>query len=553
MKKILRRSFRKRIAILLLAVMLIPLVPVIPIFADSTVPDFPYLSQSWYDTNTDSFALWEVHGSDNVSYVQTRTNVFSSGAFPVVYRSGLSWTGYYYYIDYSKIIDTWDKDGNHIDGGYSWSQNIRVPVPNETTVNSEVYATLVYCTTDIYHGNGAGDNDIYAYQNFIVPSYADPTPTPIPEPALPSPSGDYYFGFTYHQNGSDYDCHSFIFNDACASRQAYGDRAVAALTDGNLVYSFYSVWEHLTSDRYNRMAITEGSGIVFNSSTYSIGAATVFYDLDTSSYVSFSPFLQYNTAGSFNSFAFSPNTVCKFGYKFGSLPDVSELNTFVSSSGSTYVSDFHFGTKAVYSYFGDGGSTPIATPTPTAVPTAIPQPSISPVPTEPPDSGEDNNWTGLFGWLRRIRDSILNIPKKIASGILDALKYIFLPDPEKVKGVFNTLNDKFGIQHPTKFTVDPNELFRPANVVWAFRPISLNGEEREPVDVTIINFEEVDEWLESSPGMVITRILQAMFGITMFAYLIYIFTKHIATINYNDAHTLMHLDDPPQTQRGGRR
>ena len=191
------------------------------------------------------------------------------------------------------------------------------------------------------------------------------------------------------------------------------------------------------------------------------------------------------------------------------------------------------------------------TPTPTSAPTPIPQPSITPEPTEPPDSGEDNNWTGLFGWLKRIRDSILNIPKKIVSGILDALKYIFLPDPEKVKAVFDTVNNKFGVQHPAKLTVDPNELFRPHNVIWQFHPISLNGEPTETVDITIINFEMVDEWLDSSPGMVITRILQAMFGITMFAYLIYIFTKHIASINYTDARTLMHLDDSNSSGKGG--
>lgn len=546
MKKILRKSFRKRIAILLMAVLLIPLLPILPVFAQAEIPDFPYLSQYWYDTNTDSFALWEVHGSNKVSYVQTRTNVFPDGAFPVVYRSGLSWTGYYYYIDYSKITDTWTKAGNHVDGGYSWTANIRVPAPGETTVNSDVYATLVYCNTDIYHGNGAGDNDIYAYQNFIVPSYTDPTPTPEPiEPGVIVMYGDYLpFQLGDIPNyGSDIYANGFTATGEVIN--------IANALPGHQP-TYASIFAGVCRDNYNRALF----GIyITDSDTFDNPLTGFAFDHRV-----YGPYTSVDgTVTKYVHYFIRSNAYDWAVYGKPNLNNVNVPTCYWEDSSLHKVQSLYYPYLAGYGYcdfYGfNGQSNPNVspTPTPTVAPTAIPQPSISPVPTEPPDSGEDNNWTGLFGWLKRIRDSILNIPKKIVSGILDAFKYIFLPDPDKVKGVFNTLNNKFGIEHPTKFTVDPNELFRPANVVWQFRPISLNGEETEAVDVTIINFEEVDEWLDSSPGMVITRILQAMFGITMFAYLIYIFTKHIATINYTDAHTLMHLDDPPQNQKGGSR
>lgn len=545
MKKILRKNFRKRIAVLLLAVLLIPLLPIMPVFAQAEIPDFPYLSQSWYDTNTDSFALWEVHGSDNVSYVQTRTNVFSSGAFPVVYRSGLSWTGYFYYIDYSKIIDTWDKDGNHIDGGYSWNANIRIPKPNETTVNSEVYATLVYCNTDIYYGNGAGDNDIYAYQNFVVPSYADPTPTPAPEPEVDTKFPTFINAYKDNTlNNSNRGVTKYLvvnrYYDEANTRYTYQLCIVFQLFNPR-------IWgtDPVYTPKYNGYEFVNNTFTCYFPNiapNHNYSGHYSLYPFSTTNYMTVNDIYDCtNAASGWPGFYMDESTERNYQFSI-SEPSMNYEATavyLINSDGSTTRVD------------GDGGDT--ATPTPTVAPTAIPQPSISPVPTEPPDSGEDNNWTGLFGWLKRIRDSILNIPKKIVSGILDALKYLFLPDPDKVKSVFDTVSNKFGVQHPAKFTVDPNELFRPANVVWQFRPISLNGEETEAVDVTIINFEEVDEWLDSSPGMVITRILQAMFGITMFAYLIYIFTKHIATINYTDAHTLMHLDNPPQNQRGGSR
>ena len=543
MKMISRKRFRKRVALFLLLVLFVPFVPVISASADVTVPDFPYLSQSWYDTNTDSFALWEIHGSDKVSYVQTRTNVFSSGAFPVVYRSGLNWTGYYYYIDYTKITDTWTKAGNHVDGGYSWNANIRVPAPNETTVNSDVYATLVYCNTDIYHGNGAGDNGIYAYQNFIVPSYADPTPTPTPEPEIDNKFPTFINAYkdNYLNSSNRAVTKYFIANryyDEANSRYEYVCFFTSQRFDPRLYgtdpistpsYDGYDFVNDTLTFYFLNIAPNRNYSCIYGNG--SIRNESYFTESDVYDCT--------NLVSSYPSFSMTETTTRNYQFTF-SDPSMNYEATaiyLINSDGSTTRLD------------GDGGSTPI--PTPTSAPTPIPQPSITPEPTDPPETGDDNNYTGLFGWLKRIRDAILSIPKKIASGILNALKYIFIPDPEKVKAVFHTVKDKFGIQQPKEFTFDVSELYRPQNVIWKFHPISLNGEPTESVDITLINFEMVDEWLDSTPGGVITRILQAMFGITMFAYAIYIFTKHIASINYTDARTLMHLDDSNNSSSKG--
>lgn len=552
MHMMVKKRHCKLVALFLLLVFLVPFVPVASVSADPLpvqVPDFPYGVNVYHSTNTGSFALWQVHGSNYVSYVQTYSNVFGDGlAFPVVLRSGLDWTGYYYYINYEKIIDTWDIYGNHIDG-FPSTQNIRIPRPNETTTDSDVYATLVYCTTDIYCGNGYGDDDVYAYQNFIVPSYADPTPTPVPQPVIRG-------WFDYPELPSNFSdstmcilrTHSDGVNDGQLIGIAFSSNSAAFIYPN--FYKDRSPYNYRSQASIN-YAITVNTWLRY---AWHFSVFTVNYDESTDSYSvgynlnSFNQAPADNVWFTSNKLDWNGETLCCWSL----IPNNdlvvtgSQAGIYANSPQSWFEILFTNHNKTPGTSDNPNVS-PTATPSPR--PTAIPQPSTSPTPTDPPETGDDNNYTGLFGWLKRIRDAILNIPKKIVSGILDALKYIFIPDGNKVKEVYNTLNNKFGIQHPAKFTFNSDELFRPNNVIWKFHPISLNGEETETVDITLIDFEKVDEWLDSSPGMVITRILQAMFGITMFAYLIYIFTKHIATINYTDAKTIKDLDT--SSQKGG--
>lgn len=103
---------------------------------------------------------------------------------------------------------------------------------------------------------------------------------------------------------------------------------------------------------------------------------------------------------------------------------------------------------------------------------------------------------------------------------------------------YNNFANKFSVQKPPKFELDTDALIRPDNVVLNFKHVSLDGKNNKTTKITIIDFKMIDSWLDSKQGQFIIRIVRACFTLLMWGFLMYIFRKHIATINYTDAETL---------------
>ena len=178
------------------------------------LPSFPYGQDSYYNVNNGSFALWQVHNSNYLTYVQTFTPNNISYPDPIIIFNK-TWleSNYTYYLDYTYIIDSWDIAGLHYDG-FAGTQNIRVPNPNSDFVSDNVvYATLLYTTDNIIWKNG-NNVGVYAYTNFYPDGYADPTPTPTPEPEI----DNYFPTFINAYGTSNYGSNRYINKYLIANR-----------------------------------------------------------------------------------------------------------------------------------------------------------------------------------------------------------------------------------------------------------------------------------------------------------------------------------------------
>lgn len=79
------------------------------------------------------------------------------------------------------------------------------------------------------------------------------------------------------------------------------------------------------------------------------------------------------------------------------------------------------------------------------------QPSGSPAPapgTQPDtkpsiNPGTDTEGLGLFGWLKRIWESIIALPAQISEAFNNLLQTLFVPDPAVVQEIATTFTDKF--------------------------------------------------------------------------------------------------------------
>ncbi len=514
----------KLLAFILILSLVFPFFPSVKVAATSMahVPDFPFGQDGYYNVNNGSFALWQVHGSNYISWVQTFTPNDISYPNPIViFKNSFLESNNRYYLDYTYIIDSWDILGNHQDG-YAGTQNISIPKPNETYVeDSDVYATLLYTTDNVMWRNGS-DAGIYAYWNFVAPSYADPTPTPQPQPSIGSWNSypDLPSNFSantlaimkYHKNGS--------INDG----QLIG--LASSAVGSSASYSYPIFYKDRSNYNFNSQAFCNNA-ITFNTwlNWYSFSVFSVNYDENTDVY----------SVGSnlFSGSGSSPNGwYVNYSYNWRgetlacwSVVPNNQLSIYNIDAATYEFDDSYFEILFTNKNYVPGSSeNPFISPTPepTAIPTAIPQPTTNPnaTPTPQPDvkvvQPSDHWW----------------------DGIVKPIQYIFVPSRDKMVNTYNAFANKFGVQKPTKFEFTADSLVRPNNVVWKFKHVSLDGSDTTETSITLIDFELIDGWLETSAGRMIIRIIRAVFGLLMWGYLMYIFRKHIATINYTDAETL---------------
>lgn len=513
------------VALFLLIVFLVPFVPVVPVAADPLpvqVPDFPYGQDSYYNVNNGGFALWQVHGSNHVSYVQT----FSPGVIgkpdPIVIYNRSFWADKStYYLDVNYITDTWDIYGNHIDGWPgSNTSNIRLPYPFHDTVDSDVYATLVYCSDDVRWRNGS-DTGIYMYMNYMVPGYADPTPTPVPQPSIRG-------WFDYPELPSNFSDYTMCILKAHNAGVNEGALIGIAFHSGSACFNYPTFNKDRTPYNYRSQALIDNA-ITVNTwlrSQWHFSVFSVNYDETTNSYsVGGDLKSSWNNPGDAwfvsSNLDWSGETITSWSL----IPDNPLIITGVQageySTGSWFEILF-----TNHNYTPGSSDNPNVSPTatPSPKPTAIPQPTQNPDPTATPEpdvkvvTPSDHWWDGL----------------------IKPIQYIFVPSQDKMMKLYNVASEKFGVQEPSKFEFDPHALTRPKNVVLHFKTISVNGAPSETVDITIIDFKKVDDWLDTSPGRALILIIQAVFMLTMWGYMIYIYRKHIASINYTDADTLEH-------------
>lgn len=535
----------KRVALFLLLVLLIPFAPIVPVshvFAAGGSP-FPFDYPS-----TDSFYpvdfVIRLSGTGHVMYMRVRTDTGQKIA---------SWQGIFDLYTIATTPDPfskytfYDDVGNVVDSPFaSSSENLELIRSDSDSHQTDTYGIVIASNADLYtypYGGSLadGDSELYFYRNYVSLAVT-PTPTPTPEPEIDTRFPNFINAYRDNiLNSSNRSVTKYLvairYYDETNLRYEFRLFVICQRFDPRLFgtdplytpnYNGYSYsYPTLTVDFPNVAPNHDYTGIYIGNSPYIYydNLDDVYVDYDCSNFASSYPGFQLNNPGGGRDYTLTVDDDGLF-YEATAV-------YLINSDGTTTRVD------------GDGSSTP--TPTPNPSPTLAPQPTTEPT-VEPPDEGDDGNWTGLFGWIKKLINALLSIPLKIANGILNALKYVFVPDMNKIKSLWSTLNTKFGIQKPVLFEFDPVLWNNPENVVMHFNPISLNGEETESIDVTIIDFDQVDDWLESEPGQIMIRIIQAVFSLTMWGYMIYIFRKHIATINYTDADT---LTDPDTWHKGG--
>lgn len=514
----------KFLAFILILSLIFPFFPFSRVSAESLafLPVFPYDQDNYYNVNNGSFALWQIHNSNYLTYVQTFTpnNISYPNPIIIFNKTWLA-SNYTYYLDYSYIIDSWDISGLHSDG-FAGTQNIRVPNPNSDFVSDNVvYATLLYTTDNVIWKNGT-DFGVYAYTNFYPDGYSDPTPTPIPQPVIKEWD-------SYPQIPSNFSSSTLCILRTHCDGVNDGELIGISWASGDSSFNYPTFYKDRTSYNYRSQAFIDNAITINTWSRHGWNFSTfiVNYDDETDSYSVVSNLNGVNTAPgddvwyTSNKLDWNGETLCCWSLVSDNPLIVSGLQagSYMNSSQSWF--------EILFTNHNITPGTSVnpnvsPTPTPTAIPTAIPQPTENPNPTSTPEPDikivqpSDHWWDGL----------------------IKPIQYIFVPSQDKMMRTYNIMSEKFGVQKPTKFEFSVDSLMRPNNVVWNFKYVSIDGNDNTETQITLIDFEMVDGWLETSAGQMIIRIIRAVFGLLMWAYLMYIYRKHIATINYTDAETL---------------
>lgn len=527
----LRKRHCKLLSVFLLAVVLLTSIPVVPVSATGGSPfpfDYPS-SDTFYPTD---FVI-RLFNCGDAYYLRVRTDT----GLKIAYWKFLEQYTIPVTPDPFSKYTFYDDVGNVVDNPFIGTRDNNLLLfrsVDEDLTGSTPYGIVQASNANLYaYDEGValyeGEQYIYFYKNYSSLA-ATPTPTPTPEPEIDEKFPTFTNAYAVNYSGTEIRYESLFL--LC---NRYYDEA-----NTRYEYQYFIVPKRVSRgvDWQWKVDITP----YYDSYEFIDNIFTAYF-------TNINPDHNYDIRYG-GSFFTSSN------YK--TINDVYDLHGYSSTAGSTMTEtatrkyefsvsepSMNYEATAVYLINTDGSTTrldgdvPSATPTPIPSPTLMPQPSIEPEPTvEPPDTGDDNNWTGLFGWFKKLINSILSIPMKIINGLLSVLKYIFIPDIGKIKTLYADLNDKVGIQKPAKFDFDPAALTRPKNVYFDFHSIPINGQESETTRVTIIDFKQVDDWLDTSAGHMIIKITKACFSLLLWAYMIYVFTKHIGSINYTDASRL---------------
>lgn len=517
MKMFSKQKIRKTVWCLLL-VALISLIPTrtFRVLADGDIlPPFPYDELQQIGEN--NYVLFKVHGLDQIDYVECILPQFRAIGNYSFLLPGLS---YFHSVGWNLQINSIDycfKNGQKVDYELSGLENATsslVSIDNEDP-NHSFWLEFVYCTSDVYGYNYDSFDDYKGYdirlfkaQNFIIPTAA--TPTPTPEAPSPTPELDNKFPtFTnaYYVNASG---DNRYINKYLVVNRYYDE------SNTRYEYQFFVIPERqFRGVNYQWTSYFDPS---YNGYDFIDNVFTVY-------------FLNVATAGNWggkygNSFFTSSN------YKTES--DIYDLYGKVSSNAGNnliVVSDrnykltvselaMNYEATAIYSINTDGTTTRLdgqgggviaPTPTPTLAPTPIPQPSITP---EPDDPDKNSSW----GW-----------------GIVNTLKYIFIPDKNKLIRLEKTAQTKFqqfgGGYDDLKRVSGFEDPVRPQNVVMNWQPFGTDSPEQQQ-QITLVDFEQIDFYLFETPsGMFIKDCLSASFTFLMFGYLIHVIRKHFVIEN----------------------
>ena len=503
-----------KITFALLLVALISLIPTntFKVLADEAiVPPFPYDElQTIGDGN--SYALFRVHGIDAVDYVEVISPDAGLHGNYAHLLHGLSYSGLGGWVLQINSIDYCFKNGQKVDFDLqSLFTSSFLPVENDDPYFS-CWLEFVYTTEDIY---GIDDDDNWATgyglrffkaQNFYIEPAATPTPTPLPPF---SPSVVMYGDYEPFQLG---DIPSYGVDIYANGFEATGEVInIANALPGHLP-TYASIFAGIDYDNYHRPYF----GIFITDSN----------SMDNP-FVNSGVVMQHNVYGPYTSI---DGTVSKYvhyyirdgGYDWSvygksNLDNVNVPTFYWEDSALTKVNSGRYPYLAGYGYcdfYGfNGQSQPniSPTPTPTSAPTPIPQPSVTP---EPEDPDENSSW----GW-----------------GIVNTLKYIFIPDKNKLIRLEKTTQTKFqqfgGGYDDLKRVSGFDDPVRPQNVVMNWQPFGTDSSEQQQ-QITLVDFEQIDFYLfQTSSGMFICECLKASFTFLMFGYLIHVIRKHFVIEN----------------------
>ncbi len=450
------------------------------------VPAFPYDELQTIGEN--DYVLFKVHGVEQVDYIECiAPKIHAPGNYEHV-LPGLSYSGLGGWVLQINSIDYYFKDGKSI---YFDLQSLfttsYMPVENDDPYYS-AWLEFVYASEDVF----GIDEDSYSQrgvrffkaQNFIIEPAA--TPTPTPEASSPFLSWTDYdntnaFSVVWEQNGQYYAFQnlSYVYRDRIWYGNCEGQKQQISGSHIPFPYSYPIL------------------GFAHYSTSSVIGIHTVDYSEEDHDYYS---------TGNFQCTELPGQSGDIYNCDWGSFKSFRSVVFFQPLDDIRIVATNHAVANG-YLVGGNGGT--VATPTPTSAPTPIPQPSATPAPDD-----ERPGW----GW-----------------GIVSTLRYIFIPDKNKLIRLEKTATNRFqqfgGGYDDLKRVSGFEDPVRPQNVVMNWKPFGSDSED-EQQQITLVDFEQIDFYLfRTASGQFICDCLKASFTFLMFGYLIHVIRKHFVIEN----------------------
>lgn len=508
-----KQKIRKTAFILLLAT-LISLIPsnTFRVLADGDiVPPFPYDELQTIGEN--DYVLFKVHGVEQVDYIEVfMPRINAHGNFQHL-CPGLSYSNLGGWVLQINSIDYYFKDGQSV---YFDLQSLFttsfMPVENDDNY-FPAWLEFVYTTEEIWgideDSNQGRGLKWFKDQNFIIPPAATPTPTPEPD-VQPTPLAELP---TFINNSDD---NSLDLVIQCTD---IGDNSSLE------VGKFYAVpsqaWQYYNSSQsFSGNTFKPNCAAVWNDNSF------WFNSIDGRSYTNIYE-VEYNSVTNTLSSRLGLKGYTRHflknvdigRYNYNMYGNVIAVNRDFVFNGASMTFDSSLPTFDLIAansavYVGSSGVVSTPTPTPTTAPTPIPQPSTTP---EPEDPDSNSSW----GW-----------------GIVNTLRYIFIPDKNKLIRLEKTAQTKFqqfgGGYDDLKRVSGFEDPVRPQNVVFNWQPFGTDSPEDQQ-QITLVDFEQIDFYLfQTSSGMFIKDCLSASFTFLMFGYLIHVIRKHFVIENTDD-------------------